>query len=45
MTIGVGFIKGVMLGIEYFKDDDCNMLQVDLFIIRLCFINGDYEGQ
>jgi hypothetical protein len=37
MTLYIHLIKGVMLGIEIAHEDDCDMLVIDLCIVRLIF--------
>ena len=40
MIIEVGFITGVMVGVEWFEAEDVNSLLVDLFIVRFIFSWG-----
>jgi len=37
MGLNIGFITGVMLGMELHEDDEFNYLMYDLLIIRLTF--------
>ena len=37
MIIEVGFITGVMVGVEWFEEEGVNILLVDLFIVGFVF--------